>query len=310
MQKLKHTYDSHFKVSEDYRASLPDMQNSDAGTIAGAKVPILEVGSSNFKLPLNFLTVSGDTVSLETSVTGAVSVGAETKGINMSRIIRTVYDFKEATFTLDLLKEILTALCQNLESERARLKLHFSYPILQTSLRSDLQGYQYYPVAYEGVIDAYGCFRKYLYFDFTYSSACPCSSLLSEHARDERSIYSIPHSQRSKTRVSVEVAEGISVFPENLYEHCLNALKTETQVMVKREDEQAFAELNGVYVKFVEDAVRLVYEQLIDDQSIIDFQVVCAHLESLHAYDAVAVVTRGMPDGFNGYIEDFRSLIC
>jgi len=32
------------------------------------------------------------------------------------------------------------------------------------------------------------------------------------------------------------------------------ALQTETQVMVKREDEQAFAELNGAYLKFVEDA--------------------------------------------------------
>ena len=35
--------------------------------------------------------------------------------------------------------------------------------------------------------------------------------------------------------------------------------------MVRREDEQAFAEMNGAKVKFVEDAARLVYEQLEED---------------------------------------------
>ena len=40
---------------------------------------------------------------------------------------------------------------------------------------------------------------------------------------------------------------------------CLKGLQTETQVMVKREYEQAFAELNGAYSKFVEDAARVVY---------------------------------------------------
>jgi hypothetical protein len=37
---------------------------------------------------------------------------------------------------------------------------------------------------------------------------------------------------------------------------------TETQVMVKREDEQAFAELNAANPIFVEDAARLFCEAL------------------------------------------------
>ena len=32
--------------------------------------------------------------------------------------------------------------------------------------------------------------------------------------------------------------------------------------MARREDEQAFAELNGAFVKFVEDAARLLYAQI------------------------------------------------
>ena len=247
---------------------------------------------------------------LETSVTGSVSIDAKTKGINMSRIMGNVYAFKEKEITPELLEEILIQLCESLSSQRGRLKLSFSYPVVQTSLRSELAGYQYYPVAYEGLIEPSGQFRKYLHFDFIYSSACPCSSLLSEHARSERNIYSIPHTQRSKARISVEVTKGATVLPEDIREHCLRALKTETQVIVKREDEQAFAELNGAYVKFVEDAVRLLYEQLISDDRLLDFQATCVHLESLHSHDAVAVINRGTPGGFTGHVENFLHFVC
>ena len=71
---------------------------------------------------------------------------------------------------------------------------------------------------------------------------------------------------------------------------CAEALKTETQVVVKREDEMAFAELNGSYLKFVEDAARLLYEQLIKDERVKDFRVICSHQESLHSHDAISVI--------------------
>ena len=112
-----------------------------------------------------------------------------------------------------------------------------------------------------GKIDELNRFRKFIHFDYIYSSACPCSSELSEHARDKRNVYGIPHSQRSTARVSVEVSEKEHLSIEAIQGMCLAALQTETQVMVKREDEQAFAELNGAFTKFVEDAARLLYEQ-------------------------------------------------
>ena len=80
------------------------------------------------------------------------------------------------------------------------------------------------------------------------------------------------------------------VWIEDIKEMCENALKTETQVIVKREDEMAFAELNGSYLKFVEDAARLLYKELILDKRIKDFRVVCSHQESLHSHDAVSVI--------------------
>lgn len=228
----------------------------------------------------------------------------------MSRIMRVFYDFKDRVFTPELLEEVLCEYKHKIGSSRARLKLSFSYPIMKKSLRSGLEGWQYYNVAYEGVLDDLGRFRKIIHFDFVYSSACPCSAELSEHARSERNIYAVPHSQRSKARVSVEVRGGKILAVEDLQQLCLNALLTETQVMVKREDEQAFAELNGAQTKFVEDAARLLYEQLDSESRIFDFQVACAHLESLHSHDAVAVINKGVDKGFSGNFDDFRNLIC
>jgi len=118
---------------------------------------------------------------------------------------------------------------------------------------------------------------------------------LSEHARDEREIASIPHSQRSVATIKVELNKDL--FIEDMVEMCRDALKTETQVMVKREDEQAFAEMNGAYQKFVEDAARLLYHELSKDERIHDFVVNCVHMESLHSHDAVSRICKGLPDG-------------
>ncbi|WP_309396049.1 GTP cyclohydrolase FolE2 [Cerasicoccus maritimus] len=303
-------YDQNFKVTSEYRESLPDMQNADSANIHGANVPIMQVGINNFRLPLSFLTGDQRQITLETSVTGTVSLAADAKGINMSRIMRVFYDFKDRVFDLELLEEILLRYKQEIGSSRARLKLNFNYPILKPSLRSNLEGWQYYQVAFEGFLDDLNRFRKVIHFDFVYSSACPCSSELSEHAREARNIYGIPHSQRSKARVSLEVRQGELISLEEVQQLCLAALKTETQVMVKREDEQAFAEMNGAFVKFVEDAARLLYEQFDADRRIRDFQIACAHLESLHSHDAVAVINKGREGGFDADFSHFKDLVC
>ena len=307
--KLSKAYDHDFVLTDEYRAALPDMQNADSQQIYGANVPILKVGISNFRIPLRFITPTSDTVTLETSVTGTVSLETNQKGINMSRVMRVFYTYQDRIFTPDLLREILLQYKEEIRAHRAQLKLNFEYPIMKPSLRSGLEGWQYYRCAFEGRIDELNRFRKYIHFDFIYSSACPCSSELSEHARESREVYGIPHSQRSTARVSVEVAEAAHLSIERIQELCLEALQTETQVMVKREDEQAFAEMNGAFTKFVEDAARLLYERLDAEPKVIDFQIACAHLESLHSHDAVAVINKGVPGGFTGHFEDFKSLI-
>jgi GTP cyclohydrolase I len=215
----------------------------------------------------------------------------------MSRVMRSFYDHKDEVFSIDTIKDVLETYRKNLETFDSRIMLKISYPIKQKSLRSGLEGYQYYDVVFEGDLTKEGEFKKYIHFDFVYSSACPCSFELSEHANKYRNRATVPHSQRSVARVSVKFEDMLWV--EDLQELCLAALQTETQVMVKREDEQAFAEKNGSYLKFVEDAVRLMFEKLSGDQRIVDFKVIASHNESLHSHNAVSVITKGVPGGFS-----------
>ncbi|HWL15831.1 MAG TPA: GTP cyclohydrolase FolE2 [Opitutus sp.] len=308
--KIKRGYDRRFRVTDAYRESLPDMMEAAHDAIQGAHVPIQQVGVSNFKLPLKFRTKKGDVLTLEASITGTVSLEADLKGINMSRIVRSFYDHKHEVFTGEWLGKILRAYLKNVRSKDARLKVNFSYPMLHPSLRSGLEGYQFYNVAFEGVLTSRGDYRRFIHFDFVYSSACPCSAELAEHARDTRGVYSVPHSQRSKARVVVEEVPGKKIWIEDVHALCLQALQTETQVMVKREDEQAFAELNGAHLKFVEDAARLLYREFDADKRIKDFRIACSHLESLHSHDAVSVICKGVKGGFTADFMDFGQLVC
>jgi len=309
-RELSRRYDKNFKADDAYRATLPDMQNKDASQIQGANVPIQHVGISGFRLPMLVMSRDGKPVPLECTITGTVSLAADRKGINMSRIMRTFYEFKDRVLSHELLEEILIRYKKDLDCSRARILVELRYPILQKSLRSGLEGWQYYRAVMEGTIDDLDRVRRYIHLDFVYSSACPCSAELTEHAREEREVYGIPHSQRSKARVVAEISPSKNLFIEDMQELCLAAIHTETQVMVKREDEQAFAELNGAYSKFVEDAARVIYEQFDRDLRVRDFVIACSHLESLHSHDAVSVINKGMPSGLSADFSQFRDLIC
>lgn len=290
---LARAYPEAFEVDDAYKASMPDLQNGPSSLIRGAKQQIQHVGISNFRLPIRFHSRDNGDVTLETSVTGTVSLDAEKKGINMSRIMRTFYKHAEETFSFDVIERALDAYKTDLDSFDARIQMRLSFPMKVQSLRSGLSGYQYYDVALE-LVEQDNIRHKIIHFDYVYASTCPCSLELSEHARQFRGQLATPHSQRSVARISVQLVAGQSIlWFEDLIDMARAAVPTETQVMVKREDEQAFAELNAANPIFVEDAARLFCAHLLKDPRIGDFRVVASHQESLHSHDAVSVLTEG-----------------
>jgi GTP cyclohydrolase I len=225
-------------------------------------------------------------------LTGTVALDASKKGINMSRIMRSFYAHAGKTFSFATIAAALDDYKRDLGAFDARIQMRFSFPLQVKSLRSGLEGFQYYDIALE-LVERQGIRKKLMHLDYVYSSTCPCSLELSEHARQSRGQLATPHSQRSVARISVEVDDVDCLWFEDLIELCRRAVPTETQVMVKREDEQAFAELNAAHPIFVEDAARLFASSLLADPRIGDFRIVASHQESLHSHDAVSVLTEG-----------------
>lgn len=290
---LARAYPEDFVVDTAYKASLPDLQNGPSSLIRGAKQQIQHVGISNFRLPIRFQTRNNGPVQLETSVTGSVSLEAGKKGINMSRIMRTFYRRSEETFSFDVIERALDDYKNDLDSFDARIQMRLSFPAQVKSLRSGLSGYQYYDIALE-LVEVEGLRHRIIHLDYVYSSTCPCSLELAEHARSLRGQLATPHSQRSVARISLVLnPQKNCLWFEDLIDLCRLAVPTETQVMVKREDEQAFAELNAANPIFVEDAARLFCEQLQLDPRVGDFRVIASHQESLHSHDAISVLTEG-----------------
>ena len=287
---LRRDYPHGFASDEAYRATLPDAQNAPASAIRGARRAIGHVGVANLRVPLRYALPWGEAM-LETAVTATVSLAPELKGINMSRLTRLLDARAGEPVDWAMLGGVLDAYRAEVGGPDARLALRVAVPLRQRALRSGLEGWRHYDAAFEAA-HAAGETRRMLHLDYVYSSTCPCSLALSEHARGARGQLATPHSQRSVARVSVALAEGSLGVPA-LVELLRRAVPTEVQAIVKREDEQAFAELNAAHPIFVEDAVRLIAEALEGDARVGDFRVAASHGESLHAHDAVAVLTRG-----------------
>jgi len=247
------------------------------------------------------------------------------KGIHMSRLYLLLQQFAaEQALSAQALENVLLELTASHAdlSTRALLEIRFDHFLRRKALKSDNAGWSHYPVRLRAQQHD-GVAHVELGLDVTYSSTCPCSAALArqliqeQFERDfsaagtvdaeqvlawlgtEQGILATPHSQRSVAEVLVRLAPDAGELPiAALVDVVEGALKTPVQAAVKREDEQAFALLNGQNLMFCEDAGRRIKAALNDDARILDYWVRVNHYESLHGHDAVAIVTKGVEDGY------------
>ncbi len=259
------------------------------------------------------------------------------KGLNLSRLYILMHDKIKDHLTIDGIKGVLQEMADKQGSNHAYCKLRFKYPWIQKALRSrmpltdeeiqkglfqqltngekislrKMEGHIAYNVILEGeyhreagengeINTATGNYKFYLTVEYQYSSTCPCSYELAHNATQKRKAAANAHSQRSIMRTTVQFDPDNIVWIEDLVELHRQHIPTEVQILVKRRDEQAQGELNGANLLFSEDAVRIMYGALdkwYEDKKIFDFRVVTDHLESLHPWSAIALVTKGIPGG-------------
>ncbi len=294
---LVREYDRNFVPDKEYLDSMPDLQNGDF-----AGIPIDYVGIAGMRFPLIIPQKDGGSQEVMATVMGSVDLDSNSRGINMSRILRTwaIEHDNIKTMSIDDLVQVVNDYRKTLGSLAAHITMSFEYRLWKESLRSvddngnKNGGWQYYPVSFDVDIDKLGTCTTVMDVTYCYSSHCPCSTELSQHAALTRGVVGSPHAQRSFAKASVRFNEMVWI--EDVIDAMVTGVASEVQVFVKREDEQGFAELcadKGTV--FVEDAIRRFSTEL-DKLPITDYKVICVHRESLHAHDAIASRTKGIPN--------------
>jgi len=294
------SYDKDF-----YTDDLPDPQVDPV--LPGARVPLKKVGIAPVDLPVRLRSRSGgEDKLLQTEASLYCSLDDPmAKGLNLSRLYLIMHEKIKDQLSLDGMESALKELAEGQGTRNAYVKLRFKYPMYQEALRTrkkdnpDMKqrGHIAYKTELEGQYRD-GNYKWFLTIDYVYSSTCPCSFELAHDAREKRNAAANAHSQRSilKVKVAFDRSKDNIVWIEDLVDLCRENIPTEVQIVVKRRDEQAFAELNGANLLFSEDAVRIMHSALdgwVDQNKIEDFSIVASHEESLHPWNAIAVSTGG-----------------
>jgi GTP cyclohydrolase I len=283
------------------------------------------VGMDEIAVPVKLVDADGVVTQSPARVAAYVNLTkAEARGIHMSRLYLHVdrHLSSEPLTPCSLRRLLRDFLDSHAElSDRARVSVHFDYMVRRKALQSDNSGWKTYPVTIEAGIEN-GDFSLELETEILYSSTCPCSAALArqlikeqfsvdfpadrplDHAAvlawlgTEKGIVATPHSQRSSARIRVRLASGFDFPIIELIDRVESALATPVQTAVKREDEQAFALLNGQNLMFCEDAARRMQKALNGDERYLDFWLRASHFESLHPHDAVAYASKGVEGGY------------
>ncbi len=309
--------------NENLARVMPDVANEVKPAIAG----VLDwVGMGAMEMPVSVSDANGRVVTSGARVNAFVNLKRpDVRGIHMSRLYLHVDRHLSAeAITPQSIRHILKDfLDSHIDlSDKAKLSIHFDYLVRRPALVTDNSGWKSYPVRITGIMDKQQ-FSLELGLDAAYSSTCPCSAALArqliqeQFGKDfspeknldyqqvlnwlgsEQGIMATPHSQRSIAEVKVKLSTDFVQFPLiDLIDTIENALKTPVQAAVKREDEQAFARLNGQNLMFCEDAARRMQSALNTDTRIQDFWLQASHFESLHPHNAVAVASKGVPGGY------------
>jgi GTP cyclohydrolase I len=301
--------------------AMPDIAREAEVAVAG----MLDwVGMDRIDVPVR-LAGEGQGVTAAARVAAYVNLNQpDVRGIHMSRLYLHVDKLLAAEPLTPcsirrLLRDFLDSHAQL--SDRAMVRIEFDHLVRRAALKSDNSGWKSYPVTIVATMDK-GLFLLELGCEVVYSSTCPCSAALARQliqdrfAQDfargravdydavitwlgsEQGICATPHSQRSVAQVRVKLAPGFDLPIIDVIDRVETALQTPVQTAVKREDEQAFALLNGQNLMFCEDAARRIQAALDVDDRLVDFHIRATHQESLHPHDAVAVATKGVAGGY------------
>lgn len=244
--------------------NLPDMQKSTEGF---KRIPIKKVGMRNVELPLQiFHTGLQKSIEVKGMFSSYCNLVEGVKGINMSRISRTLIDVIENNdFSCEsnvfAMMELFSKTLQKAHNtDNIFTKVKFDYPIYTQSPYTTLNSPEYTHITLETNLEQ-GVLKKYLTVSRVGMSLCPCSkemSLLKNNLSeaDLTLLNTLPsnlrdtilqagfgaHNQRSHIDVTLDVVDDVCF--EDIFVLLDRAFSCPTKTVLKRPDEKYETEVS------------------------------------------------------------------
>ena len=259
---------------------LPDVQQSVEGFY---KIPINKVGVRNITIPFKVIRRDSSICNTIAKVSSYCDLIADSKGINMSRISRTLFSYIESVDYVNT-EELALKLKDAHQSNDVYVKCSFPYIFRTLTPITAIDSYETVDVILQTKYYN-NKFRHYLTVESTEMSLCPCSkemSLLTNNlSESERSWldkymkkdYSVPeslveklnvagfgaHNQKSRIKVTVEYDMEAMVYIEDLVKIIQQSGSCETYSTLKRPDEKYVTEVSymGSYIDENKDMIKV-----------------------------------------------------
>lgn len=259
---------------EQAKGSLKDVQSEQDGR----NIPLKHVGIKDLRWPLVLRDRRQGEQHTVANVAVAVDLPRDLRGTHMSRFVQVLQKLDIVNFSS--LEEVLDDLKENLQADRAFLKLEFPYFIHKQAPVSGLASVMDLDCVY--TLEKDTAFSLKVEVKAPIQTLCPCSREISAYGA---------HNQRAVASLEIQASEFVWI--EELAEIADAAASAPVYGLLKRPDEKFVTEQAYDNPRFVEDAVREIALRLEKDPRITWYRAEVESYESIHNHNAFACVEKG-----------------
>ncbi|MBD3366605.1 MAG: GTP cyclohydrolase I FolE2 [Candidatus Eisenbacteria bacterium] len=244
------------------------------------EIALDRVGIAGLRYPLRVPVRAGSDARADGVVGLWVGLDADERAAHMSRFVSTLEANREQPLGPEAVRRLLEALRENLGSRSASTEIRHPYYIVKRAPTTGAESRLACDVTVEASLNE-GGFDHVLSVRVPVLSVCPCS--METTGGDS-------HSQRGHVTVSVRTQGRVWI--EDLVELVETSASAPLYPLLSSDDERTVIEAAHDRPVLVEDLARNVAERLDADVRVLWYSVEARNLDSVHAHDAYASVTR------------------
>jgi GTP cyclohydrolase IB len=243
-------------------------------------IDIDKVGVCDVTYPIEVLDKRSEKQSTTGLINMYVDLPRQFKGTHMSRFIEVLNQYR-GEITVRNMGEILREIARSLEAKSAHMELSFKYFVEKEAPVSKSKSLMGYDCRFIGAYTEGDSEDFILEIKVPVMNLCPCSKEISQTAA---------HNQRSE--VTIQLRFNDFVWIEDVIALVERSASSDLFALLKRPDEKHVCEQAYENPRFVEDIVRIIAKELVNDEKVTWFSVTSKNFESIHNHNAYAFIEK------------------